>query len=254
MREAFCYFLFNHPPACFMTYNLDDIMRITFFEIKHLVKKQITAYIAILLFFLYIIFSSNISSASNDPRFVLRSGCLDEYTNYKELLKKKDFNHCSPTKAATNDYEPKRFASSNNLLRKNGQEPLFCGEKILVKGRVLDSNCVPISDAKIYLWQAGCDGKYPYEPLRKKINRKNLNVSKNQSTFQGNGVATTNNNGEFTFITVYPGKMNHVNFRIVHSDFDILQTKFILSNASLESDSVYYLDIVLHGKNKHRRY
>lgn len=224
-------------------------MRIAFFGIKYLLEKQIVAYITILLLSI-----PNIASASDDPRFILRPGCSDEYTNYKEILKQKNFNHCTPTKAAMNDYEPKIFASSNNLLRKNGGEPLFCGEKILIKGRVLDSNCVPVADAKIYLWQVGCDGKYPYEPLRNRVNSKNLNLVKNSSTFQGSGVATTNNNGEFAFITIYPGKMNHVNFRIVHGDFDNLQTKFTLSEGNLESDGVYYLDIVLDGKNKHRRY
>lgn len=204
--------------------------------------------------FLFVILLSHIVSAADDPRFVLRSGCSDEYTDYKKLLSNKNFNYCAPTKAYMNDYEPKVFSSSNNLLRRNGQTPLFCGEKIVIKGRVLDSNCVPVSDAKVYLWQVGCDGKYPYEPLRNKVNRKNINISKNQSTFQGNGIATTNNNGEFTFVTIYPNKTKNVNFRVLHMDFEVLQTKFVLSNSSLESEGVYYIDIVVRGKNKHRRY
>lgn len=206
------------------------------------------------MLFLSVTLLSNVIHAADDHRFILRSGCSDEYTDYQNLLSKKDFNHCSPSKAYLNDYEPKVFSFSNNLLRRNGQAALFCGEKIIIRGRVLDSDCVPVSDAKVYLWQVGCDGKYPYEPLRNKVNRKNINASKNQSTFQGNGIATTNNNGEFTFITIYPSKTKNVNFRVAHMDFQVLQTKFVLSNSSLESEGVYYVDIVVRGKNKHRRY
>ena len=91
---------------------------------------------------------------------------------------------------------------SNNLLRESGQDPIFCGRKIVIKGKLLDQNCVPISDAKIYLWQVGSDGKYSYTPLRGRISKNMLNLCGN-TTFTGSGIATTNNKGEFYFITVY---------------------------------------------------
>ena len=50
-----------------------------------------------------------------------------------------------------NNYEPAAFNPTNNLLRKSGADPLYCGEKILLDLEVVDKNCVPISDAKIYL-------------------------------------------------------------------------------------------------------
>ncbi|MBP7190306.1 MAG: intradiol ring-cleavage dioxygenase, partial [Rickettsiaceae bacterium] len=149
----------------------------------------------------------------------------------------------------------------NNLLRRNGRNPVFCGEKILIKGRVVDSNCVPVSDAKVYLWQVGCDGKYPYKPLRAGLNMAKFNLKKNASTFQGSGIATTNNNGEFVFITTYPVKSDskspYVNFRVSHRELGDLQTKFFPGQDSKNSDddsSSYYVEIVLPAKNKHRSY
>src|SRR5690242_13215627 len=84
----------------------------------------------------------------------------------EEKVYKNRYNTCIPTKRFMNNYEPEKFASSNNLLRAPGAVPMFCGQEIVVRGKVVDPNCVPIPDAKVYIWQAGCDGKYPYKPLR----------------------------------------------------------------------------------------
>ncbi|MCC8371450.1 MAG: dioxygenase [Rickettsia endosymbiont of Pseudomimeciton antennatum] len=149
-------------------------------------------------------------------------------------------NCCKITKSSINDYEPREFQLSNNLLRKTGQQPIYRGTKIIVKGILLDQDCVPVSDAKIYLWQVGSDGKYPYIPLRTRINKKMLNLE-SQSSFTGSGTATTNNKGEFYFVTIYPGKIGHktanVNIRVEHLDLGQLQTKLYLSNSMVDLES-----------------
>ncbi len=149
-------------------------------------------------------------------------------------------NRCKITKSAINDYEPLEFQLSNNLLRRTGQQSVYRGTKIIVKGILLDQDCVPVSDAKIYLWQVGSDGKYPYIPLRTRINKKMLNfVSK--SSFTGSGTATTNNKGEFYFVTIYPSKIGHetanVNIRVDHLDLGQLQTKLYLSNSMVDLEN-----------------
>ena len=50
----------------------------------------------------------------------------------------------------------------NKLLRKTGKRLISRGEKIIVHGRVLDQNCIPISDAVVYVWWANCNRKYSY--------------------------------------------------------------------------------------------
>lgn len=183
-----------------------------------------------------------------------------------------DFKYCEVSKVAINDYEPKIFEKNNNLLRKTGEQPIFCGESIIVYGRVLDQNCVPVADAKIYLWQTDCQGLYPYSPLRKNIIDKNLiNDTQNETTFTGNGIATTNNNGEFHFITVYPPAIHkyppHVNVRVEHFSMGSLQTRLILqdhkvTNVRKDPDlsriskaayqnglDIYKFEIIIPGEN-----
>ena len=147
---------------------------------------------------------------------------------------------CKLTKNAIDDYEPEEFQLSNNLLRKTGQEPSYCGTKIIIKGKLLDERCIPISDAKVYLWQVGCDGKYPYTPLRGRVNKQMFSHA-SKSTFTGSGIATTNNKGEFFFVTIYPGEMSkkgaNINIRVEHRDLGQLQTKLYMANAESNTDT-----------------
>ncbi len=180
-------------------------------------------------------------------------------------------NRCKITNSIIDDYEPKEFELSNNLLRKTGKEPAYCGTKIIIKGRLLDQNCVPVADAKVYLWQVGYDGKYPYIPLRTRIDKKMLNLA-SKSSFTGSGTATTNNKGEFYFVTIHPSKVHNkkanVNIRVEHRDLGQLQTKLYLSNKNVDIEncgevnqalydvsdevSVYQFDVVMPGKTLRR--
>jgi protocatechuate 3,4-dioxygenase beta subunit len=171
-----------------------------------------------------------------------------------DKIYKNQFNTCPETKETMNNYEPEVFETSNNLLRKTGANPVFCGEKVLLKGKVLDKKCVPISDAKVYLWQVGCDGKYPYKPLRKLASEDKMNTTSG-STFTGSGIATTDNNGEFWFVTIIPPKShrghNNINIRVEHRDLGELQTQI---SPTPGDNGEYDFTIVLHEKNKFRRY
>ena len=126
-------------------------------------------------------------------------------------------------------------------------------------------------DAKIYLWQVGADGKYPYVPLRTRIDKTMLNLM-SQSSFTGSGTATTNNKGEFYFITLYPGKMHSkgakVNIRVEHRDLGQLQTKLYLTSRNINSENfgeishalsdlpneltIYEFNVVMSGKTTRR--
>lgn len=141
---------------------------------------------------------------------------------------------CKPDQAASNDYEPAEFYTSNDLLRKAGQVPLFCGERVIIYGKLVDADCKPISDAKIYLWQVDCSGKYPYEPLRNLVDHELIKLPMQGETFTGNGIATTNNLGEFVFITIYPNKVHdmkpHLNIRVEHYNHEPFQTILPMQN------------------------
>lgn len=147
-------------------------------------------------------------------------------------------NICKPSEITINNYEPFSFEKTNNLLRHTGQNALYCGEKIIVSGRLLDQNCKPISDAKIYAWQANCQGKYPYKPLKNKVNHDLIDPD-NPTTFTANGTAVTNNLGEFHFVTVYPKSVHelpsHINIRAKHYMLGEMQTRLILKGNKLEN-------------------
>lgn len=151
-------------------------------------------------------------------------------------------NFCKITKQTENNYEPQSFETNNNLLRETGQESIYCGEKIIISGKVVDENCVPVADAKVYIWQIDCKGKYPYKPLKPGIDETLIHTEK-LMTFTGNGVATTNNKGEFHFITVYPPAIHklasHVNVRVEHRKLGNLQTRFMLKGHRLENPENY---------------
>lgn len=193
-------------------------------------------YVFLYILYFIIIYTCNVF-ASGDDKF---------YSN--------KLNHCTITHAAINNYEPKNFNPMNNLLRNIGGREVICGTKVIIRGRLLDENCVPISDAKIYLWQVGCDGKYPYAPLRNRIDQNMLNLT-NGSSFIGSGIATSNNRGEFTFITIQPPSTKtekaHLNFRVEHYVIGKLQTKFypLITNAESndQANIIYDVEIVMPG-------
>lgn len=149
-----------------------------------------------------------------------------------------NLNRCEITEEQGNDYEPEKFQPTNNLLRKPGQVALFCGEKILVHGKVLDEDCAPVSDAKVYVWQVDCGGRYPYQPLKDMIDEDLIDLN-SDTTFTGNGVATTNNNGEFYFLTIYPSAVHsmppHINVRVEHRRLGDLQTSVVLKNHKVKN-------------------
>lgn len=174
-------------------------------------------------------------------------------TAASEATHRNNLNTCKPSHKVMNDYEPKIFRPGNNLLRAAGSLPVVCGDKLVIKGKLLDSKCVPVADAKVYLWQVGCDGKYPYHPLRNIAKGHHINLDSN-SSFLGSGVATTDNNGEFQFITIYPHKSENgkhvINIRAEHKDIGSLQTQIVPHSGS----EIYEFTMVMHEQNPYRRY
>jgi len=89
------------------------------------------------------------------------------------------------------------------------------GQRILVRGRVIDGDGEPIPDAMLEIWQADSDGIYghPADPKHADAD----------PAFGGFGRAPTDDSGEYSFKTIKPGAMEregeptmapHVNFRV----------------------------------------
>lgn len=114
-----------------------------------------------------------------------------------------------------------RIEHSNKLAKPAGKAVYARGEIMVVLGRVLDENCVPIEGASIELWQTDTDGKYKWE--------KKGNLLSPSPAFAGTGQAMSNNLGEYEFLTVFPGvrgkRAPHLNIRVTHPDFGTLATE-----------------------------
>lgn len=152
-----------------------------------------------------------------------------------------NFNKCNVTQGHIDDYEPQQFILNNNLLRKTGEIINITEPPIIVSGEVVDQYCNPVSDVKIYMWHADQNGEYPYNLLRVAVDHSLVNTS-NETSFTGNGTATTNNQGQFQFITIYPGtsddaKKPYINIRTEHYRFGISENQFKLQETLKPSDT-----------------
>jgi protocatechuate 3,4-dioxygenase, alpha subunit len=77
--------------------------------------------------------------------------------------------------------------------------PGLAGERVTISGRVLDGDGAPVPDAVIEIWQANAEGKYAHpEDKQSKTPQKE---------FLGYGRVPTNDDGEFRFATVKPGRV-----------------------------------------------
>jgi protocatechuate 3,4-dioxygenase alpha subunit len=73
------------------------------------------------------------------------------------------------------------------------------GERVAIRGRVLDGDGKPVNDAAVEIWQANSHGRYahPDDKQDKPLER----------DFRGYGRSLTDDNGAFRFSTIKPGRV-----------------------------------------------
>ncbi|MEZ4826625.1 MAG: protocatechuate 3,4-dioxygenase [Bacteroidia bacterium] len=103
----------------------------------------------------------------------------------------------------------------------DGQSVSAEGDVILVKGKVVDTACNPVSGAIVLIWQANHHGKYHHEM--------DLSDRPDDPHFQGWGQAITNDQGEYQFKTIIPGlytgRTRHIHFKISRKGYHELVTQ-----------------------------
>ena len=143
-----------------------------------------------------------------------------------------DFNKCTPTKSDEVDFSRYMDSSFNNLTEARWS---FYDSQNTTKfsGILVDSNCIPISDAHIRIWEE--------------------NNSVNSYNYYSGGETYSNNVGRFSFI-VEPSSIcsQIMNISVIHPHFKQLETKIKLKNC--DSVQTPTMVLVLDGKNKYRKY
>lgn len=88
------------------------------------------------------------------------------------------------------------------LLREDARRhvlitPDTLGERILIEGRVLDGDGVPVPDALVEIWQANAHGRYNHPA--------DTGPAALDPSFQGFGRSGTDEDGRYWFETIKPG-------------------------------------------------
>jgi len=130
-------------------------------------------------------------------------------------------------------------AVESDLTIQHSGDPL--GERMTVRGRLLDSWGRPIPNQLIELWQANSAGRY--------IHQRDQHPAPLDPNFTGAGRAITNEAGEYLFTTIKPGPYpwkNHMNaWRPAHIHFSVFGSSFtqrLVTQMYFPGDPLFALD------------
>ncbi|MEN9680000.1 MAG: Catechol 1,2-dioxygenase [Actinomycetota bacterium] len=124
---------------------------------------------------------------------------------------------CATTQALTEGpyYVAGNFVKSNII---SGQT----GAKTKLTITVVDSNCQPVSGARVDIWHTNAAGQYS-------------GVNGNSQTFL-RGTQTTNSAGKVVFTTIYPGwypgRTMHIHFKVWQDGQEVLTSQWFSSDAN----------------------
>jgi protocatechuate 3,4-dioxygenase beta subunit len=111
-------------------------------------------------------------------------------------------------------------APDSDLTRQHSGEPL--GERIIVTGRVLDSDGRAVPNTLVEVWQANAAGRYAHKG--------DSHPAPLDPNFTGAGRCLTDDDGHYRFVTVRPGAYpwgNHDNaWRPAHIHFSLFGRAF----------------------------
>lgn len=132
---------------------------------------------------------------------------------------------------------PVKFGTTNNLVKKVGEFYRSYGEVIFLQGTVTDSFGVPIDGVIVEIWQTNAAGKY-HSLLEK-------DSEYIDPYFNMSGRATTDNLGNYHFITImpgsHPGRAPHINMNVYHPKFGRLETEMYFQDHPYNATDYQYI-------------
>ncbi len=151
------------------------------------------------------------------------------------ILKERYVTTCEATPQIVRKSYPGKAAivSSGKLARPAGKSEYAKGQLLYLRGRVFDSACVPLRDAKVEIWQADAQGRYRYASAGTLANP--------YAAFAGSGHVKTDNRGEYLFETIIPGVTGrdtpYINMRITHPAMRVPLTTTIYFKDEARNDT-----------------
>ena len=131
-----------------------------------------------------------------------------------------------------------------DLTRQHGGEPV--GERIIVTGRVLDSDGLPVRNTLVEVWQANAAGRY--------LDPNDSHPAPLDPNFTGAGRCLTDELGRYRFVTVKPGAYpwnNHPNaWRPAHIHFSLFGPELgsrLVTQMYFPGDPLIPLDPILQS-------
>jgi protocatechuate 3,4-dioxygenase beta subunit len=136
-----------------------------------------------------------------------------------------------------------------DLTRQHAGEPL--GERIVVTGRVLDTDGRPIRNALVEVWQANAAGRYHHDV--------DVHDAPLDPNFSGAGRCLTDDDGRYRFTTIKPGAYpwrNHENaWRPAHIHFSLFGRAFdqrLVTQMYFPGDPLFPYDPILNAVRDER--
>ncbi|QYC43235.1 Protocatechuate 3,4-dioxygenase beta chain [Nonomuraea coxensis DSM 45129] len=140
-------------------------------------------------------------------------------------------------------------ALDSDLTKQHLGEPL--GERITVRGRVLDRDGRPVRGQLVEVWQANSAGRYRHQ--------RDDHPAPLDPNFSGVGRCLTDDEGHYLFTTIKPGPYpwrNHVNaWRPAHIHFSVFGTAFtqrLVTQMYFPGDPLFPFDPVLQSVTDER--
>ncbi|MPZ80203.1 MAG: protocatechuate 3,4-dioxygenase subunit beta [Actinophytocola sp.] len=140
--------------------------------------------------------------------------------------------------------EGRVLPTDHDLTRQHEGEPL--GERIIVHGRVLDSDGRAVPDTLVELWQANSAGRYSHS--------RDQHPAPLDPNFTGVGRCMTDSTGHFRFVTLKPGAYpwrNHENaWRAQHIHFSLFGRAFVqrlVTQMYFPGDPLFYQDPIYNA-------
>ncbi|GAA1748465.1 protocatechuate 3,4-dioxygenase subunit beta [Kocuria aegyptia] len=173
-----------------------------------------------------------------------------DYAPYRSSILRhptKDLHHADPETIelhapAFGERDVHRLES--DLTVQSGGEPI--GERIKIRGRVLDGDGRPVRRQLVEIWQANAAGRY--------IHKRDQHPAPIDPNFTGVGRCLTGDDGSYEFVTIKPGPYpwkNHRNaWRPAHVHFSLFGTDFtqrMITQMYFPSDPLFALDPIFQS-------